>query len=117
MTVARLSRWKYSVLISVFLSLIFATSTLSKAISFEELKSTILRSALVVPGWETGFSAGLLIIEGIIALALLMPFGKLAALYMTSGLTSIFFGYNLWRSYQDIRAPCGCFGILFKSPP
>lgn len=96
------------------LVLILLTSGYFKASDFAELEATLALSGLMLPGWEVAAGVCLIGAEFVIALILLVPKFALIGLFGAAGLSSLFFGYALWRLYQDIKAPCGCFGFLFQ---
>ena len=101
----------------VMLGAIFGIALIGKVGQFQELVTTLQRSDLVPMGWESGVALGIVTLEGILAISSM--FGRIAHLWFTvsAGLSALFFGYSLWRMYQDIHAPCGCFGLLFRLEP
>ena len=101
-------------LLRMTLASVLATSGYFKAVDFAELEATLARSQLLLPGWEPSSGVALICAEIVTAALLLMPRTARSGLFAAAGLSSLFFGYSLWRIYQDISTPCGCFGFLFQ---
>jgi hypothetical protein len=99
------------------LSLVLLTSFVSKLYAPKELVATLARSELLPPGSESVASIIVLGAEVFTALFLLSKFTARMGLLMCTGLSSLFFGYSLWRWHLDIHAPCSCFGLLLRLEP
>lgn len=99
------------------LAAILGLAAYGKLTDLDELVATVQRSSLVPPNWEHAIALLLVGFEILLTCSLL--FGRLARLSLSTyaGLSSLFFGYALWRWYQDIHAPCSCFGVLFRLEP
>lgn len=96
---------------------IIAVSTVAKTMAFSEVVATIERSALVPAHWERGAAFALLAIEYVLVLVSVLPRLARLSLSMHAAFSSLLFGYSAWRWWEDIRAPCGCFGLLLRLAP
>ena len=103
--------------IRAFLALIFALALIGKATSMEEFTATLQRSGLIPPTWEEASAVAILVLECLLVVASLVRSLAYFSLLGHMVLASLFFGYSTWRLYQDIQAPCNCFGLLFKLQP
>ena len=75
------------------------------------------RAGLTPSGWDKPVAYALIAVElALAALLVLRPTARLGAAGYAA-LSSVFFGYSLWRWWQDIKAPCGCFGLLLRLVP
>jgi hypothetical protein len=109
---------KSSLMLSSYLiASVFAIAAVAKVNDFTEFRTTLERSMLVPAYLVPAFAISLIVAEFVVALCLLArPTGVVGA-NLALALSSLFVAYAFWRWLQDIRAPCSCFGLLFKLPP
>lgn len=100
-----------------FLIIILLFAGIAKSMDADEFQATLSRSGLLLPGTETLTRLIIVLAEFLVAVSLLFGRALHIALLVAAGLSSLFFGYSVWRWWQDIYAPCGCFGILFRLDP
>ncbi len=103
--------------IRLLLAAILAVAAYTKVKDPAEVIATVGRAGLAPSPWDHAIAYAVIGAE--IALALLLlprPTAKLGAAGY-AGLSSVFFGYSIWRWWQDIKAPCGCFGLLLRLVP
>lgn len=100
------------------LAAILAVAAYTKIKDPAEIVATMGRSGLVPSAWDHAASYALVAVELLLALAVLLP-KRIAVpgLAAYAALSSVFFGYSLWRGWQDIKASCGCFGLLLRLVP
>lgn len=108
---------RHALAVRLLLAGILGLAAYGKATDLEELVATIQRSSLVPPNWEHSVALALVGFEALLSCLLLIGRLARASLPIYAGLSSLFFGYALWRWYQDIQAPCSCFGVLFRLEP
>jgi hypothetical protein len=112
-----LSSYRRALPIRLALGAILLLAVVGKLGGLDELVITLQRSSLVPPMWERSTAISLIAMESLLVGVLL--FGSIATLSLaaSAGMSSMFFGYSLWRMYQDIKAPCGCFGVFLRLEP
>lgn len=113
----RLDRLWSSLPVRILLASILAVAAYTKLKDPAEIIATVGRAGLTPSPWDKPIAYAIIGTEILLALLLLpRPTAKLGAAGY-AGLSSIFFGYSLWRGWQDIKAPCGCFGLLLRLEP
>ena len=105
-------------LVRLLLATILLVAAYTKLKDPSEIVATMGRSGLIPSAWDKPAAYALIAAEVTLALAILLP--RRIAVFGLAGyaaLSSAFFGYSLWRGWQDIKAPCGCFGLLLRLEP
>ena len=82
-----------------------------------EVVATIGSSGLFPSSWDRAMAYAIIVVEAALALAVIPRKSAIVGLGAYASLSSIFFGYSVWRWWQDIKAPCGCFGLLLRLEP
>jgi hypothetical protein len=103
--------------IAFLLSGTLALAVASKILRYSEFTQTLIESRLVPGGMEILLAPVLLAVETVIALGLLMPRTRPRAFGGALLLSGLFFGYHAWAYRLGLRAPCSCFGLLFRMEP
>ena len=113
----KLDRLGSSLPVRLALAAILAVAAYTKIKDPAEIIATVGRAGLTPSPWDKPIAYSLIATEILLALLLLpRPTARLGAVGY-AGLSSVFFGYSLWRGWQDIKAPCGCFGLLLRLEP
>ena len=99
------------------LGAILAVAAYTKIKDPAEVIATVGRAGLTPSPWDKPIAYAIIGTEILIALLLLARRTAPAGALGYAGLSSVFFGYSLWRGWQDIKAPCGCFGLLLRLEP
>lgn len=99
------------------LAAILGVAALTKVRDPSEVIATVGRAGLTPSTWDKPLAYTLIGVEILLAVAVLLRRTAVPGLAGYAGLSSIFFGYSLWRGWQDIKAPCGCFGLLLRLVP
>lgn len=108
---------KASLMTRILLSAVLGVAAYTKLKDPAEVITTMNRSGLFPTSWDHATAYALVTVEIVLALALLVRNSAVVALAGSASLASAFFGYSLWRGWQDIKAPCGCFGLLLRLEP
>lgn len=111
------NRAYYSTLVgaSVFAA-VYGWAAVAKGGSLGQFETAIIAASIVPGGYEVVLARVLVLTESLIAVSLLVPLTRQNAARASLGLTSHFFGYNVWRALGHIPTPCSCLGPAVRLP-
>lgn len=99
------------------LAAILGVAAFTKIKDPAEVIATMDRSGLFPTAWDEASAYAVIAFEIVLALAVLPRKTAQLELAGYAAFSSLLFGYSLWRGWQDIKAPCGCFGLLLRLLP
>ena len=78
----------------------------------------VLDAAMLLPPWlASPLAVAVVVWEASVALGLLIPVVRRAALWATAMTLLAYLGFAMWRLLGSIEDPCPCFGPLLRSTP
>lgn len=101
----------------IALAAILGVAAWTKAKDPAEVITTIRNSGLLPSAWSDQAATAVFAVEALLALAVLPRRTAPLGLSGYAAFSSLLFGYSIWRWWQDIKAPCSCFGLLLRLEP
>ncbi|NLH99931.1 MAG: hypothetical protein GX446_10640 [Chthonomonadales bacterium] len=103
--------------VSLLLAAAWGTVAALKVGALDQL-AAVLDAAMLFPPWlASPLAVALVAWEAAVALGLLIPIVRRAALWATAMTLLAYLGFAVWRAVAGIDAPCQCFGPLLRSTP
>ena len=99
------------------IAILYASSAVLKLTALTQLNDSIGSAGLFPARWSGPIGILTIAAELTAALLIVIPLVRSKGIFLAQCLSALFFGYSLWRFYQDIPVPCSCFGPLFTVPP
>src|SRR4051794_19663780 len=85
---------------------VWLLAVVAKLLSFAAVVRTVERAAMVPAGWESAVAGLVVFAEILIAVGMLLPRTRVVASYGSSGLSSLYVAYAIWRLYMNIPFAC-----------
>lgn len=103
--------------VSLLLAAVWGTVAALKVGALNQL-AAVLDAAMLFPPWlASPVAVAIVAWEASVALGLLIPIVRRAALWATAMTLFAYLGFAMWRAVAGIDAPCQCFGFLLRSTP
>lgn len=106
-------------LIRYSIAALFLVAVIAKCRAFYQVVAMVKVSGLFPADMAVPVAYAIPAMELILVLVLLLPSAKMVQLSSaaTIGVCSLFLTFSIWRGLNGIKAPCSCFGILFRMSP